>query len=286
MAINVYSLIFILLLLFSFFLYSSDEIKVIDDEKLVEGLKEKLNIMHKENSFSDINLLYDQLARNTCKVSLSKPLSKNKDLKEVYKRSLKSTLMIVRAYKSKTTRTWQTSIACGFLISKDGIAVTNYHVMEPSRGTAMAAMTFDGKVYSISEVLAADKKNDIAIIKLKGIDFTPLSLSKGNVTGTSVLCISHPDGRFYTLSTGIVNRHFIDSDKGLKAHRFAISADFAKGSSGGPILDLKGNVVGMVSSTRSIYYNRSSGVDENLQMVIKNCVPSQSILKLLEVPSK
>lgn len=281
-----YRLIFILLLHFSFFLYSADEPAVFDDEKTIELLKDKLQKIHRENGFSDINLLYDQLTRKTCKVALTKELSKEKNLQEIYKSSLKSVVMIVRAYKSQSSHSWQTSVACGFLISKDGIAVTNYHVMEPSRGTAMAAMTFDKQVFVISEVLAADKVNDIAVVKLKGDGFTPLSISTENSTGRSVLCISHPDGRLYTLSNGIVSRHFMDSDKGVKAHRFAISADFAKGSSGGPVLDLKGNVVGMVSSTRSIYYNKSAGIDENLQMVIKNCVPSQSILKLIKVPAK
>ena len=281
-----YRLIFKLLLIFSFFLCSAEEIKIIDDEKLIQTLKEELNTLHKESRFADINLLYDQLGRKTCTVALNKELVKNKILKDVYDSSLKSVVLLARGYKSKTSRSWQVSVACGILISKNGILVTNYHVMEPSRGTAMAAMTFDNKVYAISEVLAADKKNDIAIIKLKGEGFSPLSLSTGNSTGTSVLCVSHPDGRFYSLSKGIVSRHFVDKTQTGKAHRFAITADFAKGSSGGPILDYKGNVVGMVSSTRSIYYSRSAGRDENLQMVIKNCVPSQSILKLIKVPSK
>jgi len=286
MAINVYKIISILLLLFSFFLCSADEIKPIDDEKLVASLKQGLNDLSKANSLADINLLYDQLARNNCPVPLRKASLKKKDVKEVYKESLSSIVLLARGYKSKTSRTWQTSIACGFLISKDGIVVTNYHVMEPSRGTAMVVMTHDKKVYPIVEVLAADKENDVAIIKIKGTGFKPLSLSRENETGSSVLCVSHPDGRFYSLSKGIISRHFMDVDKGSKAHRFAITADFAKGASGGPILDLKGNVVGMVSSTRSIYYNRSAGVDENLQMVIKNCVPSQSILKLIKDTSK
>ena len=286
MAIIVYRLIFILLLLSSYFLFGAEDIKPIDDDKVVEALKENLNELSKNNKLTDINLLYDQLARKSYLLPLDKALTKQRDLKDLYKNSLKGVVMIARGYKSKITNSWQTSIACGFIISKDGIVVTNYHVMEPSRGTAMAVMTFDQKVYAVKEVLAADKENDIAVIKLAGDGFHKLNFSTANEVGTSVFCISHPDGRFYTLSNGIISRHFIDKDKGIKAWRFAITADFAKGSSGGPILDYKGNVVGMVSSTRSIYYNRSAGVDENLQMVIKNCVPSQSILKLLKVPSK
>ena len=239
-----------------------------------------------KNEISDVNILYEQLKRKICSVSLNRPKSKKMELPDLYKRSLKSVLMIVRANKSQVKNKWQISVAGGFVLTKDGVAMTNYHVMEPSIGNVLVAMTHDGNLYPISEVLAADKEKDIAIIKLKGDGFAPLSISLNNDTGVQVAAISHPDGRFYSLTAGLVSRHFIDHDGGMKAHRFAVTADFAKGSSGGPILDMKGNVVGMVSSTRSIYYNRSHGQDENLQMVIKNCVPSQSFLKLIKDISK
>jgi len=62
----------------------------------------------------------------------------------------------------------------------------------------------------------------------------------------------------------------------------AVTADFAKGSSGGPLLDACGNVAGMVASTTSIYYGTEKGQKDNLQMVLKHCVPAASILKLIE----
>jgi S1-C subfamily serine protease len=60
----------------------------------------------------------------------------------------------------------------------------------------------------------------------------------------------------------------------------SITADYARGSSGSPVLDDSGAVVGMVADTRSIYYTIDHGAQQNLQMVVKECVPSASILKL------
>jgi S1-C subfamily serine protease len=58
----------------------------------------------------------------------------------------------------------------------------------------------------------------------------------------------------------------------------AITADYAKGSSGAPVLDDTGSVVGIVSATNSIYYTPPQ---KNLQMVIKSCIPVDAIWKLL-----
>jgi hypothetical protein len=62
--------------------------------------------------------------------------------------------------------------------------------------------------------------------------------------------------------------------------RVQITAEFAKGSSGGPILNDLGQVVALVTTTDSVYYNTNDGKQENLQMVFYNCVPYESVLNL------
>jgi S1-C subfamily serine protease len=66
-----------------------------------------------------------------------------------------------------------------------------------------------------------------------------------------------------------------------------VTADYAKGSSGGPVFNETGEVVGMVSSTNSIYTESGPGQDKmtpkgQLQMVIRNCVPADAIRALFE----
>jgi len=75
-----------------------------------------------------------------------------------------------------------------------------------------------------------------------------------------------------------------NSFKGVGATLMTVTAEFARGSRGGPIMDDFGNVVGMVTSTQSIYYpSKNKTVKKGpLQMVIRNCVPVSSIRALIE----
>jgi S1-C subfamily serine protease len=64
-----------------------------------------------------------------------------------------------------------------------------------------------------------------------------------------------------------------------------VTADYAKGSSGGPVVNEAGKVVGMVSNTQSIYYGpRGKDGDQQgpLQMVVKNCVPVKAVRVMIK----
>jgi S1-C subfamily serine protease len=94
--------------------------------------------------------------------------------------------------------------------------------------------------------------------------------------------ISHPDRRFYTLTDGIVSRYSTSTGGGKKTSVMMITADFARGSSGGPVFNDCGAVVGYVGSTVSVYYNVDKGRKDNLQMVFKQCIPTGNVLKLIK----
>ena len=154
--------------------------------------------------------------------------------------------------------------------------------MKNDKAGAFGALTVNGQIYPIDKVVASSQKDDLAIVKLIGSNFKPVALRANAPVGSDVTVISHPEGRFYTVSRGIVSRYYLQrGGKEKGSNRIAITADFAKGSSGSPVFDNTGSVIGVVAATNSIYYNKIEGIERNLQMVVKSCIPTSSILKLL-----
>jgi len=231
--------------------------------------------------------LREQLSRKTCKVKLAKPGGKTTDPINLYDKHRSSVLVFAGIFKCDRCNKWHARPASGFIISEDGKAVTSYHVLAGGNDVTFVAMTGDGKVFAVKEILAASKKDDLAIVQLDIGDakVKPLVIGSKAQVGSDVHVISHPEKRYYSLTRGIVSRYF-KMDNPKKKLRdismMAITADFAKGSSGGPLLNNQGHVVGIVASTNSVYYNTKDGVQQNLQMVFKQCIPAASLLKLIE----
>jgi len=227
--------------------------------------------------------LKNQLTQKHPKVALGEisihPFSPNK----LYDQISKSVLVIGRLYNCGKCSKWHTSTASAFAIGKEGIIVTNHHVLEKDDGEILGVMDYKGNVFCVEKVLAANEEDDLAILKLRNAELTPMALGKPANVGSDVWVISHPDRKMYMMTKGMVSRYNMILDKNRKpARRMSITADYAKGSSGAPVFNRKGQVVGVVSSTNSIYYNIVNGKKENLQMVVKNCIPVESIHKLIK----
>ena len=100
--------------------------------------------------------------------------------------------------------------------------------------------------------------------------------------GEEVSVISHPQGRHYCLTNGRISRYHRETNEetGETNDWLSITADFALGSSGGPVLNNKGEVVGMVASTLTAYAENSdckAQPERDVQMVFKDCIPLRSI---------
>jgi serine protease Do len=136
------------------------------------------------------------------------------------------------------------SIGTGFVVWKDGRIVTNLHVIA---GAKEATVTLhDGKQYTEVEVLAADNVHDLAIIRIRAKDLPvlPLGDSKAVKPGEHVVAIGHPLGLGNTVSDGLVSAV---RDAAPQVSVLQISVPVSPGSSGGPLFNERGEVVGVVT---------------------------------------
>lgn len=137
----------------------------------------------------------------------------------------------------------------GFFV-KNNYILTNYHV---TSGDKEVNIIFSNGSTTIGTVTAYDIKKDIALIRIDKIfKSVPLSLSKNITLGQAILTIGHPLGINYTVSKGIVSNKNINIEiRENKINVFQIDAIVDYGNSGGPIMDLNGQVIGMTTAKSS-----------------------------------
>jgi len=253
---------------------------VVDDNKLITSFQDGIGAI----ADSKDHITADDLAKAVKEASKSIGGLKLPDASPAEPSA--AVYMVGTVYKCGKCDKWHPGgIASAWALTTDGVMVSNYHVFEKATGAAMGVCDRDGKTYPIVEILAADKAADIAIFRVKADDLAPLALGSPAEIGSGVRVISHPDRRFFMQTSGEVSRyHQQPARKNQPATVWMnITADYAKGSSGGPVIDDAGKVVGMVSSTQSIYYESNNGQPKGaLQMVVKNCVPAAAIRALLK----
>jgi hypothetical protein len=130
-------------------------------------------------------------------------------------------------------------------VTKDGIIVTNYHVI--AEGTSAVVKLPDGAFYVVDGILASDKARDLAVIKAHGENFRTLSLGDSDhvQVGQEVVAIGNPLSLESTVSSGIVSSIRTIDEKGGKY--LQVTAPISPGSSGGPLLNMEGQVVGITT---------------------------------------
>lgn len=137
------------------------------------------------------------------------------------------------------------SLGSGFIISNQLIA-TNFHVI--SGGTRAIAVTATGEEYELEGVVDYDEYIDIAVLKPEekvGFPALPLASLDTVKKGESVVAIGSPLGFQNTVSEGIVSGFQIFEDEYGSIQAIQTTADITFGSSGGPLLNRKGIVIGI-----------------------------------------
>jgi tetratricopeptide (TPR) repeat protein len=132
-------------------------------------------------------------------------------------------------------------LGTGFFISPDGQVVTNQHVAEGA--ASIAAINNNGAVFVFERVVAQPAGVDLAILKFRATDVPFLKLGKSTTAleGQKVIVIGNPTGLTGTVSDGIISA-FRESRSMIQ-----ISAPISHGSSGSPVMDETGQVIGVAT---------------------------------------
>lgn len=167
-------------------------------------------------------------------------------------------------------RTVPRGVGSGFIISEDGYILTNNHVV--TRASDIFVTLASGKEYT-AEVVGTDPRTDVALIKIDAKDLTPMVIgeSASLKKGQWVLAIGSPFGLESTVTSGIVSA--INRETGDYLPFIQTDVAVNPGNSGGPLINLAGEVVGVNSQIVS----RSGGF-----MGISLAIPIDEVMQVVE----
>jgi len=183
---------------------------------------------------------------------------------EVYKKAMPAVVNITStavAFDFFNGLVPQEGQGSGFIIDKDGHILTNYHVIANAREVEV---TLSNKKKYKATVIGRDRSHDLAVIQIKALGLTPATLgdSKGLTVGQNVYAIGNPFGLSGTMTRGIISSlRPIRTPEGAEIDE-AIQTDAAinPGNSGGPLLNSRGEVIGINAMIATGGSNQSAGI--------------------------
>jgi hypothetical protein len=198
-----------------------------------------------------------------------------------------STVAIGLRYQPPHSKKWTYMIgATAFAVAPE-ILSTSLHVMtiDPAmmREAQAVAVTEEGKVFPITEIIASSDRGDTCLVRAPGLNNAPLPIRPGVEPGEPVWCMSHPDGFTYMFTSGQVariSRERYDKQTAPGLH-VEVTAEYCPGSSGGAVCDSAGNVIAQVSSINQ-YRESDSPQAKTLSGIVsaRTCTAAEEILAL------
>ena len=155
----------------------------------------------------------------------------------------------------------QEGIGSGFIIDRGGHILTNFHVIADAR---RVEVTLANRKKYRAEIVGTDPSHDLAVILIHAPDLTPATLgdSKKLAVGQKVLAIGNPFGLSGTMTRGIVSsmRSIRAPDGTPIDDAIQTDASINPGNSGGPLLNSRGEVIGINTQIATLGANQSAGV--------------------------
>ena len=161
-------------------------------------------------------------------------------------------------------------VGSGFIMSADGYVMTNAHVVD---GADEVYVTLTDKREFKAKIVGADKRSDVALVKIEGSNLPRLMIGDSNKirVGEWVIAIGSPFGLDNTVTAGIVSAKARDTGDYLPLIQTDVAVN--PGNSGGPLINMRGEVIGINSQI----YSRSGGY-----MGISFAVPIDEAMRVFE----
>ena len=183
---------------------------------------------------------------------------------QVYAKNVRSVVMIYAEVSNSVYGqiTTATSTGSGFILTEDGYVVTNFHVVEGA--SKLTVVTSDSDEYT-AKLVGYDSANDVALLKVEaeGLRSVTVGSSSDLIVGDQVVAIGNPLGELTsTLTVGYISAKERDvTTDGSVINMLQTDAAINSGNSGGPLFNMKGEVVGITTAKYSGTSNSGATIE-------------------------
>jgi hypothetical protein len=279
----------------------------IDDDLLLQRIETGCDKLREQGLLHKVDELAKDCDGRRCELPAVEPSATPLPPPQLRERLLHSACIVGHFYSCAECKKWHFSASSGFAVCKDGLVATCFHLLEDDPEMPNACLViadWDGSVWPVTAVVAADKGADVAILQCARKDLVPLPLRTDARTGDHVYCLSNPDHQFACFTDGMIARRYVvrgaapgtagDDGKNSSAASdhgrpidpkarvlqfLQVTCEFAVGSSGAPVADDRGNVIGMAQSTATVFVDPDQQPAEP-QMVSRAAVPAAALRAL------
>jgi len=167
----------------------------------------------------------------------------------------------------------------GFIISEDGYVVTNYHVVEGA--DKLSVIIYDGTEYA-AKLVGYDQSNDVSLLKIEATGLDPVTIGSSDdlIVGDQVVAIGNPLGELTsTLTVGYISAkdRTINTDGTYNINMMQTDAAINSGNSGGPLFNMKGEVIGITTAKYSGSSNSGASIEG-----IGFAIPMDDVMGILQ----
>ncbi|MCC6672237.1 MAG: trypsin-like peptidase domain-containing protein [Planctomycetes bacterium] len=216
------------------------------------------------------------------------------DPAQLHEQLQRSVVVVAQFFQCGECEDWHLQPATGFAVGRSGAVATSWHVLETDesqKSSYLVVATLSGRVFPVRDLLCVQPDADLCVLGTEATDLWPLPLRTEARVGESVYCLSNPEGQFAYFSEGrIARKHVFRETRGAlifqretATQMLQVTLDFAYGSSGAPIVDACGNLVGIATATQ-VFGVGADSHDGAPQLVFRGAVSATHLARMLAPP--